>query len=361
MRHAATIDQNVNPDVRDRSLGERTWTNNGMPGPRERTRRTKCRVGVTNRRNLAAAEPYEAKRRCTATGYCNARSRRSRRGQQGSRSGSAAPDAAGFQLHMSPVVARPEPGTKDDDMDTEEPCTTRSKRAKTIMGREMCVQEPMDEVFDLTFGGRSPSPSVNPDKSFGDDDDVPPEVTHELNRLKALGKPYEAPGATDRIPKRDVQGTRSSELLDRRPEEEGGAKDLTTRSGQEALSVIPRSALQRGTKIARDKFVEAMKSELVNSRFMAAEVARDVRYDVYAGTPALKALRMIFSIAAMRDGKRRPRCVALYVIMAAFVHTTIDAVVAVLALDGLLERDECFLLLQTHKGTRGVSKPWQQH
>ena len=33
-------------------------------------------------------------------------------------------------------------------MDTEEPCTTPSKRAKTMMGLEICVLEAMDDVFD---------------------------------------------------------------------------------------------------------------------------------------------------------------------------------------------------------------------
>ena len=64
----------------------------------------------------------------------------------------------------------------------------------------------------------------------------------------------------------------------------------------------------------------------VKSRFVAAEVARDVRHDVHAGTPALKALRMIVSLAATRDGMHRPRSKAFYDIVAAFVHASIDEV-----------------------------------
>ena len=72
---------------------------------------------------------------------------------------------------------------------------------------------------------------------------------------------------------------------------------------------------------------------------MAAEVARDVRYDVRAGTLALKALRMIVSLA-MRDGKTNAtRSVAFDDIVAAFVHASMDGVVAVPPPDGLLERD----------------------
>ena len=41
-----------------------------------------------------------------------------------------------------------------------------------------------------------------------------------------------------------------------------------------------------------------MKNGRVKSMFVAADVARDVWHDVYAGTLVLKALRMIVSLAA---------------------------------------------------------------
>ena len=86
-----------------------------------------------------------------------------------------------------------------------------------------------------------------------------------------------------------------------------------------------------------------MKGELVKSRFVAAEVARDVRYDVHTRTPALKALKMIPSPAATRDGKRRPCSVALHDIVAAFVHATIHEVVAVLPpVEGTLRHSKGF-------------------
>ena len=72
-----------------------------------------------------------------------------------------------------------------------------------------------------------------------------------------------------------------------------------------------------------------MKNDRVESRFVAAEVARDVRHDVRAGTPALKALRMIVSLAAPRDGKHRPRSIVFYDITTAFVQASMDEVVGV--------------------------------
>ena len=82
-------------------------------------------------------------------------------------------------------------------------------------------------------------------------------------------------------------------VLDPRLVGEGRAKEVHTLCGQEALFVVPRSAMRRGTKTVRGKLVEDMKGELVKSMFVAAEVARDVRQNVHAGTPALKVLRLL--------------------------------------------------------------------
>ena len=81
-----------------------------------------------------------------------------------------------------------------------------------------------------------------------------------------------------------------------------------------------------------------MKNGRVTSRFVAAEVARDVRHDVHAGTPALKTLRMIVSLAATRDGRHCSRSIVFYDITAAFVHTSTHEVVGVVLQDGLLEK-----------------------
>ena len=46
------------------------------------------------------------------------------------------------------------------------------------------------------------------------------------------------------------------------------------------------------------------------------------------------------------------RSVAFYDTVATLVHACVDEVVAVLPLDGLLERDECFLMLKALHGNR---------
>ena len=78
-----------------------------------------------------------------------------------------------------------------------------------------------------------------------------------------------------------------------------------------------------------------------------------MRHDVHAGMPALKALRMMISLAATPDRKHRPRSIVFYDITAAFVHASIDEVVGVIPQDGLLEKGECFLLLKAPRYSDG--------
>ena len=113
---------------------------------------------------------------------------------------------------------------------------------------------------------------------------------------------------------------------------EGGERELSTICSQDALFVIRGTALRPGARTLRGRFVDDVKNGRVKSRFVAGEVARDVRHDVHAGTPALKALRMIVSLAATRDGKHRACSIAFYDIVAAFVHASKDEVVGVVPL-----------------------------
>ena len=69
---------------------------------------------------------------------------------------------------------------------------------------------------------------------------------------------------------------------------EGREKELSTLCSQDALFVIPRTALRLGTKTVRGRYVDDMKNGRVKSRFVEAEVARDVRHDVHAGTLDLR-------------------------------------------------------------------------
>ena len=112
------------------------------------------------------------------------------------------------------------------------------------------------------------------------------------------------------MPRTFVCSQKTNEQLDKRMVAEGRERGLGALCSQNALSVIPRTALSPGTKKRSRRFVDDMNICRVKNKFVAAEVARDVRHDVHAGTPALKALKMIVSLAATRDGKHRPRILA---------------------------------------------------
>ena len=134
-----------------------------------------------------------------------------------------------------------------------------------------------------------------------DEDFVAPEVTEELNRLKMLGRPYRAPTVDELMPRGHVYSQKTNERLNDRMVAEGRERELSTLCSQDALFVIPRTALRPGTKTVRGRFVDDMKNG----------------HDAHAGTTALEALRMIVSLAATRDGRHRPRSTVFYDITAA--------------------------------------------
>ena len=171
----------------------------------------------------------------------------------------------------------------DVEMNAEDPCAAQVKRAKTIMGLEICVLEALDDVFD-----EPPETPTNlagtPGENETDEDVVSPEVTEKLL-----------------MPRTFVYSQKTNEQLDKRIVAEGRERELGALCSQNALFVIPRTALSPGTEMVRGRFVDDMKNGRVKSRFVAAEVARDVRHDVHAGTPALKASRMTVSLAAQHS------------------------------------------------------------
>ena len=94
-------------------------------------------------------------------------------------SGSGGQVDAGPSTVATPVASLPD--AHGDEMYTEDSCTTPAQRAKTIMGLEICVLESRDDVYDPTSGWPQPNFSESLGETASDDDDVPPEVTQELN------------------------------------------------------------------------------------------------------------------------------------------------------------------------------------
>ena len=133
--------------------------------------------------------------------------------------------------------ARPLEAT-DVEMNAEDPCAAQVKRAKTIMGLEICVLEALDDVFD-----EPPETPTNlagtPGENETDEDVASLEVTEELNRLKTLGRPYTAPTTDELMPRTFVYSQKTNEQLDKRMVAEGRERELGALCSQNALFVIP--------------------------------------------------------------------------------------------------------------------------
>ena len=86
------------------------------------------------------------------------------------------------------------PEIPDVEMGAEEAREAQIKRAKTIMGLEMCVLEAQVDVCDETLATPTHLAETSGENET-DEDIVAPEVTEELNRLETLGRIYRAPSA----------------------------------------------------------------------------------------------------------------------------------------------------------------------
>ena len=89
-------------------------------------------------------------------------------------------------------------------------CEDQVKRAKTIMGLEICVlefDEPPETPTNL---------AGTPGENETDEDVVSSEATEELNRLNTFGRPYTAPGVDELMPRTFVYSQKTNEQLDDR-------------------------------------------------------------------------------------------------------------------------------------------------
>ena len=215
--------------------------------------------------------------------------------QHGGSSGSGVQrnDAASSVVTRSDDEELPE--VLDIVMDAEDSCKAQVKRARMIMGLDVCVLEALHDVYEKAAGI-----TTNPTEMCGE---------------------YAA-------------------------DEEVAALEVMSRG----------HVYSQKTETVRGRLVDDVKNDRAKSRFVAAKLARDVKHDVHAGTPALKALRMTINLAAMRDGKHRLRNSVFYDITATFVHASMDEVVGFSPQSGLLEKRECPLVLNALYGTWVASK-----
>ena len=136
-------------------------------------------------------------------------------------------------------------------MDAEDSCEAQVQRAKTIMGLELCVVETQDDVCDDATAEPTNLTQTSGENTM-DEGAVSPEVARELDRLKTLGRAYRAPIVEELMPRGPVYSQKTNEQLDGRMVAEGRELELSTLCAQDALFVIPRTALRLGTKTVRE-------------------------------------------------------------------------------------------------------------
>ena len=115
----------------------------------------------------------------------------------------------------------------DVDMGAQDSCEAQVKRAKTIMGQEICGLEAQDNVYDEAPGAPTNLAETSGENT-ADEDVVAPEVTEELNRVKKLGRPYRSPTVHESMPPKSVYSQKTNEWLDDRMVAEGRERELST-------------------------------------------------------------------------------------------------------------------------------------
>ena len=193
------------------------------------------------------------------------------------------------------------PEVPDIAMDAEDSCEAQVKRARTIMGLDMCVLEAPVDTYDEAAGTMTNLTETCGENATGENV-AAPEATEEPNQLKTFGGWRGEPTVDDTIPRGYVYSQK--------------------------------------TEPVRGRLVDDMKNDRAKNRFVAAKVTRDVKHDVHAGTPALKALRTPINLATTRDEKHRLRNSVFYDTTATFVCASIDEVVGI-SPQGGLGKKEC--------------------
>ena len=129
------------------------------------------------------------------------------------------------------------------------------------------------------------------------------------------------------LPGKPVYGHLSGELLDPVQVQEGRDKERAQMKEFGVYKRVLRSDA-KGKRV-RAQWLDDVKynddgTKFVRSRFVAMQVAWELRSDCFAGTPALLAVRLVLSFAATMIGSVPERVIALYDVSVAFWHALLD-------------------------------------
>ena len=126
---------------------------------------------------------------------------------------------------------------------------------------------------------------------------------------------------------------------------------------------VYRAQVPRHAKILKSMWLDDWKrKDLVRSRLVAKDFAFGGPLEgTFAGTPPLKGVKLIVSLAASKkDGKSgtHRRCVAIYDVSVAFFHADITDWIVVIPPEGMEAEGWGWQLLKAMYGTRKASQLW---
>ena len=148
-------------------------------------------------------------------------------------------------------------------------------------------------------------------------------------------------------------------------------KEIRTMGDMTVYRKVPRSqAIRKGAKIVGTRWLDTNKAGPgmiadIRSRLVAREFATEIRDDLFAGTPALEAIKMMISIVASSNGGRRPRKKLMTMdIKRAFLHAPMYREVYIeLPEEAKIgdTEDMVGILEKAMYGTRDAPQSWQAH
>lgn len=163
---------------------------------------------------------------------------------------------------------------------------------------------------------------------------------------------------------RTFYATKSGEKLDKQKVMKGRLTEIGQVRNFEAVEDVP-IAQSKGKKHVRMKWLDDEKifdegEEIVRSRLVCQEIAHGVRFDVFAAALGIKAVRIVISLCASKEGKRS-RQLGRYDMKVAFFHADQDEeIYCTPPVEAQVEEGMCWRLRKAFYGTRRVSVLWQK-
>jgi len=245
-----------------------------------------------------------------------------------------------------PDVLVPAPAPAEVDVDMHEVAQVPN-RGRTIAGMWVGQVENND-LDDIDT-----QPPLN---GGGAKKDVPLAVNQAWEHLLTVGYVFQAPDLENCLPPKKVYDLKTGLPIDDRVVAKCRHTELYQHEKQGTFIVVRKQHVPAGTEVVGGKWLDQEKK----SRFVATQVNLYDRFDVFAGTPLLKVIRLVLSRAASRAPSRM-RQVGIWDITAAFIHAYLDSLISIRPVGWFpIPSDHVLIAVKALYGLRKASQLWQR-